>query len=175
MHKAEEERMDKVVAYSYVFNADIFQGFVPKAIDISSEEEARAHNADAMCCSRFCLVNRHDAKGMDEAMRYIMQWVTYSPDVTVGMIDIDSVFLTRAEYMLSYVAGCVFVGLQNGYKTFTLDMYHSGIASVLARYEAEKDVLGRTDELEKWIDMLANDKDAFDKMLEEKFSMMVKE
>ena len=72
--------------------------------------------------------------------------------------------------LVSYIAGCSFAALASGEKNFTQDVFRAGMIDVIARYATEKEKLGKNDELEKLQNLYENDKDGFEKFIEENYN-----
>lgn len=173
-HKDVEERMWKYIQGLSIFMNDIQYGYIPDSMSVKTAEEARVHNADIMGCCKFYLTHISDTPDMDRAARNIIAWVVASPDVSVNVCSFVTNLVAKDEkyhrLMVSYIAGCSFAALASGAKTFTQDVFIDGITAVIARYANEKETIGKIEELENLQNLFENDKEGFEKFIEENYN-----
>lgn len=173
-HKDVEDRMWEYIRGLPIFMKDIQYGFVVDSMSVNTAEEARMHNADIMGCCKYYLTHLSDTPDMDKAVRYILAWATASPDVSVNVCSFITNLIAQNEkyhpILVSYIAGCSFAALASGEKNFTQDVFRAGMIDVIARYATEKEKLGKNDELEKLQNLFENDKDGFEKFIEENYN-----
>lgn len=168
-HKAEEDRLWETINELDVFRKDLYYGYCPDTtVAVTTPEEARKHNVDALAACKFMFTYDSSSKDMPAVMKYILNWSMLSPDVTINIGKLAADWgSTSPNYLVVYMAGCAFAALTSHQKGWNKDVFASGLVKLMQFYEAEKENLGINENLEALLKL--NDKESFEKYIEENY------
>ena len=170
-HKADVDRLYATIKETKLFWEDLKHGFYRDSIDFTTPEETSKHIYDVMGCCRFVLTRVSDAKSMPDAVKYLTQWVTLSPDVHL-MIGENVAKWAQANphYLAVYLAGCTFYALSSHTKTWDKQTFAEGVYNVIKTYSYDKEKNGVNEDLEAIVKMYQADDDSYKNYIEENYN-----
>ena len=170
-HKSEVDRLYATIKETKLFWENLKHGFARDSIDFATPEETSKHIYDVMGCCRFVLTRVSDAKSMPDAVRYLTQWVTLSPDVHL-MIGENVAKWAQANphYLAVYLAGCTFYALSSHTKTWDKQTFAEGVYNVIKTYSYDKEKNGVNEDLEAIVKMYQADDDSYKNFIEENYN-----
>lgn len=170
-HKNDVDKLYDSFMDLKLFMEPLKYGFVRDSIDFATPEEASKHCYDAMGCCKFILTRASDAKAMPDVVKYLTQWVTLSPDVSINIgQNVIKWAQANPHYLAVYIAGCTFYALSAHRKTWDKQTFAEGVYNVINTYSQDKEKNGVNEDLEALIKMYTADDDSYEKFIEENYN-----
>lgn len=152
-------------------------GYVPENQEVQNAEQAHNSLEDALMCSRFLLNHYMNSEKWAEASKYIVNWLTVSPDVNLFVSEAEAEWLNDkngAAYLSAYMAGWIEYAIQENEKEQSYDAYSSAIVDMLNFYTSNKHLTGDVEAFEKYIQAYNKDEDKFFEMLKSNYEKYLK-
>lgn len=126
-------------------------------------EEAHEHNAEALLMMDQLLSTKAGTDESNEAAKFLLAWLTSSPDVmvTIGDVVAEVMDENNGILMFAYMVGGARYQLENGSKDFDEDAFYAGIKTLLTYYEKNRDVIGTIPQYEDYLKQLSADESHF--------------
>jgi hypothetical protein len=172
-HEEKYKELGNYLSELRIFNSDLRMGFIPEPFDFKTAEEAHKHITDVMGCCQYYIEHLSDDPKMGEVRKYITSWSAVASDVNIKIGPTEAKLFSRhPEFQAYYHAACLFYALMHNEKTFTKDAYTGGLYVIIGVYNRLKELkrIANDEELEKLCDISKNDKDSFNKYVEENYN-----
>ena len=170
-HKNEVDRLYETIKETKLFWENLKHGFVRDSIDFTTPEETSKHIYDVMGCCKFVLTRVSDAESMPDAVKYLTQWITLSPDVNIKIGEnVAKWAQANPHYLAVYLAGCTFYALSAHKKTWDQQTFSEGVYSVISAYSYDKEKNGENEDLEAILKMYQADDDSYKNFIEENYN-----
>lgn len=172
-HEEKYKELGNYLSELRIFNSNLRMGFIPEPFDFKTAEEAHKHITDVMGCCQYYIEHLSDDPKMGEARKYITSWSAVASDVNIKIGPTEAKLFSRhPEFQAYYHAACLFYALMHNEKTFTKNAYTGGLYVIIGVYNRLKELkrIANDEELEKLCDISKNDKDSFNKYVEENYN-----
>lgn len=139
-------------------------GYIPENREIQTAEQAHDSMEDALMCSRYLLTHYMNTQEWHDAAKYILAWLTVSPDVSLFVSDAEEEWIkdkVGAMYLSAYMAGWIQYAIQEKDTEQSLAAYSSAVIDMLNFYSANQHLSGDVKVFDEYIDTYNKNEEKF--------------
>lgn len=146
-------------------------GRVPSVGSVASADDAHDRYEEAILACKYYLNHYVGTEEMQKTSHFILSWAQASPDVSIPLGSGEAKWLNEQTmpYLIAYMAAYAIRLKDSKTKELTEEAYHDAVGTMLWYYDNNKDKTGTNEELDRLVNLLVNDRDAFDKELKSNF------
>lgn len=152
--------------------AETNYGYIPENQDVQTAEQAHNSLEDALMCSRFVLNHYINSEEWSEASKYVLNWLTVSPDVNLFVSEAEGPWLNDkkgAIYLSAYMAAWIEYAIKEKDKEQSYDAYSSAIVDLLNFYTANKHLSGEVKAFDDYIELYNKSDEKFFELLRKNY------